>query len=78
MLILEEFKNMYIDFSAPLTQYNLENGNILNEYQIGETLIYIEFHADNQFLEFHQNIKKTIYLIIKIFRKSMSFLIICF
>lgn len=58
MLILEEFKNMYIDFSAPLTQYNLENGNILNEYQIGETLIYIEFHADNQFLEFHQNIKK--------------------
>ena len=58
MLILEEFKNMYIDFSAPLTQYNLENGNILNEYQIGETLIYIEFHADNQFLEFHQNIKR--------------------
>ena len=49
---------MYIDFSAPLTQYNLKNGNILNEYQIGETLIYIEFHLDNNFLDFHQNIKR--------------------
>lgn len=49
---------MYEDFSRPLGHYNLENGNILNEYQIGNTLIYIEFHADNRFLEFHKNIKK--------------------
>jgi len=58
MLILEEFKNMHVDFSAPLTQYNLANGNILNEYQIGKSLIYIEFYPDNQFLEFHQNIRR--------------------
>ena len=58
MLILGNLQNMYIDFSAPLTQYNLKNGNIINEYQIDETLIYIEFHADNQILKFHENIKK--------------------
>lgn len=59
MLILEKLQNMkYIDFSAPLTKYSLKNGNILNEYQIGEVLIHIEFHADGQFLEFHQNVKR--------------------
>lgn len=48
---------MHINFSAPLTQYNLKNGNLLNEYQVDNLVVYIEFHVDNKFLEFHENIR---------------------
>jgi hypothetical protein len=50
---------MFVDFSAPLTQYKLKNGNIINEYQIDDILMYVEFHTENQFSEFHRNIEKT-------------------
>ena len=38
--------------------YHLKSGNILDEYQIGNTLIYIEFNKDHEVLDFHQKVMK--------------------
>ena len=37
---------------------HLKNGNILDEHQIGDTLIYIEFNKDHEVLDFHQKVMK--------------------
>lgn len=50
---------MYIDFSKPLGTYKLTNGNVSNEYQIKDILIYIEFDQDHNLLEFHQKVKES-------------------
>ena len=47
---------MDINLSSPIGSSRLKNGNILDEHQIDDTLIYIEFNKDHEMLDFHQKV----------------------
>lgn len=46
-----------LDFTSPFGTQILENGNILDEYQLGHTLIYIEYNNKKQLTDLYSCIK---------------------
>ncbi|RZG44562.1 hypothetical protein [Acinetobacter wuhouensis] len=48
---------MNVDFTRPFATQILKSGNILDEYQLGQTLIYIEYNNKKQLTDLYTRIK---------------------